>query len=195
MQSIGIEGFYIHSFFRIAKEFEPHLPYCLELGRSFIVEEYQKKNLPLYLLWKGILAYQIQHPQYAYLIGPVSISRYYSDFSRKVLMEYAMRHLSHTEFSGLFQPRTPYDPVLNPEQQTELQELDQIPLSELDNLIDHIRPEHMEFPVLMKQYLRQNARFLGFNLDPDFNDALDGLMILEMKDVPAATITMLQREM
>jgi hypothetical protein len=48
--------------------------------------------------------------------------------------------------------------------------------------------------MLMKQYIRQNARFLGFNLDPNFNDALDGLMILDIADVPANTIDLLKRE-
>jgi hypothetical protein len=85
----GREGFYIHSFFKIDPAFDSYFPYCLELGRSFIVADYQKKNLPLYLLWKGILAYQLHHPRFKYLIGPVSVSRYYSDFSRKLLMEYA----------------------------------------------------------------------------------------------------------
>src|SRR5688572_2528253 len=89
----GRAGFYIHSFFKIDEAFDQYLPYCLELGRSFIIPDYQKKNLPLYLLWKGILAFQIRNPQYRYLIGPVSISRFYSDLSRKILMEYAMRHL------------------------------------------------------------------------------------------------------
>ncbi len=191
----GREGFYIHSFFHIDPAFDDCLPYCLELGRSFIVQAYQKKNLPLYLLWKGILAYQLKHPQYKYLIGPVSISRYYSDFSRKVLMEYAKKHFMHTSFSQWFQPRTPFDPVINLAQQKELESLDDISTLTLAEIIDQIRPEHIEFPILMKQYIRQNARFLGFNLDPDFNDALDGLMILDMAEIPDHTVEMLQREM
>ena len=191
----GREGFYIHSFFKIDPAFEVYLPYCLELGRSFIVKDYQKKNLPLYLLWKGILAYQRRHQQYKYLIGPVSISRYYySDFSRKILMEYAKRHLFHPEFSKWFQARTPYDPVISDKDAAAENEAETIQ-HDFKNIIDHIRPEHIRFPVLMKQYIRQNARFLGFNLDPNFNDALDGLMILDIADVPDGTIEMLQREM
>lgn len=187
----GREGFYIHSFFKIDPAFDTYFPYCLELGRSFIIADYQKKNLPLYLLWKGILAYQLHHPQYKYLIGPVSISRYYSDFSRKVLMEYAKKYLLHTGFSKWFQPRTPYDPTIS----YDSHEQDLESPADFKNIIDHIRPEHIQFPVLMKQYIRQNARFLGFNLDPDFNDALDGLMILDIADVPSHTIELLHREM
>jgi len=189
----GREGFYIHSFFRIDPAFDTYFPYCLELGRSFIIADYQKKNLPLYLLWKGILAYQLHHPQYKYLIGPVSISRYYSDFSRKLLMEYAKKYLLHDGFAKWFQPRTPYDPdIVFDHQEIDVMEN---PLANFENIIEHIRPEHIQFPVLMKQYIRQNARFLGFNLDPDFNDALDGLMILDIADVPRQTIELLQREM
>jgi putative hemolysin len=191
-KKFGRDGFYIHSFFRIDPAFDAYFPYCIELGRSFIIKDYQKKNLPLYLLWKGILACMIRHPQCRYLIGPVSISRFYSDFSRKVLMEYAMRYLSHAEFSKWFQPRIPYDPVLFLDANGGEK---QVMPPDFDNFIDNIRPEHIEFPVLMKQYIRQNARFLGFNLDPDFNDALDGLMILDVADVPRQTIELLQREM
>ena len=188
----GQDGFYIHSFFHIDRAFNTYLPQCLELGRSFIVQEYQKKHLPLYLLWKGIFAFQLRNPQYKYLIGPVSISRYYSDLSRKMIMDFATRNFIHREFSGWFRPRIPYDPAIDPNEVAHEFNLDPIAM---ESIMDQIRPEHIRFPVLMKQYIRQNARFLGFNLDPAFNDALDGLMILDMADVPVQTIEMLKREM
>jgi len=190
----GREGFYIHSYFEMDPGFDVYLPQCLELGRSFIVHDYQKKSLPLYLLWKGILAYQVRNPHYKFLIGPVSISRFYSDFSRKVLMEYAKRHLLHHEFSKWFHPRTPYDPVLSLYNGLSSIE-NENGQTDFKNIIDHIRPEHIRFPVLMKQYIRQNARFLSFNLDLGFNNALDGLMILDIADIPYSTIELLQREM
>lgn len=189
----GRKGFYINSFFDIDPAFDAYLPQCLELGRSFIVEEYQKKNLPLYLLWKGILAYMVKHQQYKYLIGPVSISRYYSDFSRKVLMEYAKRHFFHNTFAKWFAPKTPFNPAITAFEKMEIDDMKGASL-DLEQVLDQLQPEHIQFPVLMKQYIRQNARFLGFNLDPNFNDALDGLMILDIADVPEHTIEMLQRE-
>jgi putative hemolysin len=189
----GRRGFYINSFFQIDPAFDAYFPKCLELGRSFIIEDYQRKNLPLYLLWKGILAYMVKHPQYKYLIGPVSISRYYSDFSRKVLMEYARKHFYHPQFAKWFTPRTPFNPVITRIDRKELDEIESTSF-DLEAVLDQLQPEHIQFPVLMKQYIRQNARFLGFNLDPNFNNALDGLMILDMEDVPESTIEMLQRE-
>ena len=49
-------------------------------------------------------------------------------------------------------------------------------------------------PVLLKKYLRQNAKIIGFNIDPRFNNSLDGLMILDLFDVPAETISSLSKE-
>ena len=66
------------------------LEQSLELGRSFIVAEYQKKPLPLFLLWKGILYFLIKNPEYRYLIGPVSISNRFSNFSKGMIIRYIM---------------------------------------------------------------------------------------------------------
>jgi hypothetical protein len=33
-----------------------------------------------------------------------------------------------------------------------------------------------------------DAKIIAFNVDPKFNNCLDGFMILDMKDVPAATM-------
>jgi hypothetical protein len=50
-------------------------------------------------------------------------------------------------------------------------------------------------PVLLKKYIMQNAKIIGFNIDPKFNDALDGLMILDLEDAPKNTIDNLSKEM
>ncbi|MFZ1677762.1 MAG: GNAT family N-acyltransferase [Saprospiraceae bacterium] len=189
----GAEGFYINSFFNIDPAFNVYLPQCLELGRSFIVDDYQRKNLPLYLLWKGIMAYMIKNKQYKFLIGPVSISRYYSDFSRKVLMEYAKRHFYHPSFAKWFNPRTPFNPALIQVRTMDIEDVQDTTFN-IEEVLDHLQPDHIQFPILMRQYIRQNAKFLGFNLDPNFNNALDGLMILDMEDIPENTIQMLQRD-
>jgi hypothetical protein len=40
-------------------------------------------------------------------------------------------------------------------------------------------------PVLLRQYLKLNARLLGFNVDPAFGDALDALMMVDLTKVHA----------
>ena len=77
-QEYGIAGFYINSLFHIQAPANPILKKSLELGRSYIIKDYQKSYLPLFLLWQGILLFLLKHPHYCYLIGPVSISKYLS---------------------------------------------------------------------------------------------------------------------
>ena len=108
-------------------------------------------------------------------------------------MEYAKRNFFHATFAKWFTPKTPFNPTITAHEKTELKELKHNVL-DLEEVLDQLQPDHIQFPVLMKQYIRQNARFLGFNLDPNFNDALDGLMILDINEVPDQTIEMLQRE-
>jgi hypothetical protein len=65
-------------------------------------------------------------------------------------------------------------------------------LKKLDNFIEDIEPEHFRIPVLMKKYFSQNAKIIGFNLDPEFSDVLDGLMLLDLKNLPNETIESLK---
>ncbi|HOY72271.1 MAG TPA: hypothetical protein PLX53_03980, partial [Tenuifilaceae bacterium] len=55
-------------------------------------------------------------------------------------------------------------------------------------------PYDYRMPVLLKKYLKLNGRILGFNVDPKFNNALDGLLILDLLQVPIQTITSLSKE-
>lgn len=73
----GMKGFYINSLFKMRKEMLPVLYESIELGRSFITEEYQRKPLPLFMLMKGILYFFIEE-------SGVSLSDRPGDHQRKV---------------------------------------------------------------------------------------------------------------
>jgi hypothetical protein len=60
-------------------------------------------------------------------------------------------------------------------------------LNKFDKLIDDLEPE-MRLPVLIKKYIKQNAKVIAFNVDPNFNDAIDGLMYIRISDLPESTI-------
>ena len=49
-------------------------------------------------------------------------------------------------------------------------------------------------PVLLKKYIKLNAKIIGFNIDPKFNNALDGLIVLYLYDVPHNIIESLSKE-
>ena len=191
-QSRGIPGFYISSLFKIDEGFGPTLQKSLELGRSFVMPQYQKKRLPLFLLWKGIIDFWMRRPEYQYFIGPVSISKYYSDLSKSLIVAFVKARYYDHDLACYITPRTPFSVhVQDVHLESALQQIQDI--DALENLLEHIEPEYFRLPILLKQYIRQNARFIGFNLDPNFNDALDGLMLLDLHFLRKETLENLTR--
>lgn len=195
MHTLGIRGFYLFQLFKLKRPLRPLMEESLELGRSFIIEEYQRKPLPLFLLWKGILVFLLKNPGYRYLTGPVSISNQFSGFSKGVLIEFLKKDFYNGDLAKHIRPRkkfrvNPKDVDINI-----LLESSQKDLSKLDKIIQDIEPMGLKLPVLFKKYIKQNARIVGFNLDPKFNNALDGMMILDIYDVPSSTIISLMKEM
>ena len=61
-------------------------------------------------------------------------------------------------------------------------------LNKFDRLIEEVEPGALRLPVLIKKYIKQNARVVSFNVDPLFNNAIDGLMYIKVKDIPASTV-------
>ena len=189
----GVKGFYLQSLFRLNRRFQPILKQSLELGRSFIIKEYQKRPMPLFLLWKGILYFLLKHNEYRYLIGPVSISNNYSQFSRGLIMQYIREHHFDKKLSRYVRPRTRYNvPGFNIDEEILMANTDD--LNKFDRFIKEVEPNNYTMPILLKRYLKLNGRIIGFNLDPKFNDALDGLLVLDLYDVPMETIASLSKE-
>lgn len=185
----GVAGFYLNSLFEIKPGFYPHLRAGVELGRSFIVEAYQKNYLPFFLLWSGILVYLLRNPSYKYLLGPVSISKYYSDISKSVIVAFVKKHFFDQDLAKLFTPKIPYSPDL---EEVDLDRLEQGGrIRDLESFLAEIEPSHLKVPTLIKQYTKMNARFVSFNLDPNFSDVLDGLMVLDIADIPPVILQLL----
>jgi len=191
----GKKGFYLHSLFKIDDKMLPLLSESLELGRSFIRKEYQHKPVPLFLLWKGILYFLLKHKEYRYLIGPVSISNQYSNVSKTLITEFIKSNHFNHELSKLIIPRTQF--VANfPEVDTNIiLESTQNDINKFDKLIEELEPANFKIPVLLKKYIKLNAKIIGFNIDPKFNDALDGLILLDLFNVPLETIRSLSKEL
>jgi len=193
LRRYGVKGFYLQSLFRMNRRFQPTLRQSLELGRSFIIKEYQRRPMPLFLLWKGILYFLLKHSEYRYLIGPVSISNNYSQFSRGLIMQYIREHHFDKKLARYVRPRTRYNvPGFNVDEEVILENADD--LNKFDRFIKEVEPNDYTMPILLKRYLKLNGRIIGFNLDPKFNDALDGMLVLDLYDVPMDTIASLSKE-
>ncbi|MGY4536718.1 putative hemolysin [Mucilaginibacter sp. UYNi724] len=180
---VGKKGFYINELFKIKEQFTPVLKKSLELGRSWIRKEYQLKPLPLFLLWKGILKFVIDNPRYRYLIGPVSISNSFSQFSKSLIVDYINRNHFDHEMAQYVKPRKKFK--VNFENiDTDLLMSAGDSFKGLDNLISEVETHNMKVPVLLRQYLMLNANIISFNIDPKFADCLDGFLVLDLEKVP-----------
>jgi hypothetical protein len=67
-------------------------------------------------------------------------------------------------------------------------------LHSLDKFIGDIDQYNKGLPILLKKYLGLNAKIVSFNVDPKFNDCIDGLLILDIFEVPKATIESFGKE-
>ncbi|MCD6556361.1 MAG: lysophospholipid acyltransferase family protein, partial [Bacteroidales bacterium] len=195
MEKYGVNGFYINTLFNLKAGFYPVLEESLELGRSFIIKEYQRKPFSLFLLWKGILYFLLKNTEYRYLIGPASISNDFSKFSQSLIIDFFKENFFNHELSKYIQPRKRFKIKQNPNFDNDvfIQNTKQ-DVKKLDKFIQDIEPDY-NTPVLFKKYIQLNAKLLGFNVDPKFNNCVDGLMILDIFDVPLNTLKALSKEL
>jgi putative hemolysin len=190
----GKKGFYLNSLFKFKKGFESTLAESIELGRSFVTEKYQKKAFPLFCLWKGIMTYLVKHPEYRYVIGPVSISNQYSKLSKNLIIDFLKTNHYDFEKSKQIKPRKQYKTNYKSQDYRMFLETADFDLNKLDKIIEEIEPGRFKIPVLFRKYLEQNAKIIGFNRDPKFNNSLDGLMILDVNNIPVRTIQTLTKD-
>ncbi len=194
MEQYGRRGFYLHSLFRIAEPFKQVLNESLELGRSFVIKEYQRKPMPLFLLWKGILFFLLKNPEYRYLIGPVSISNNYSKVSKDLIIRFIMRNHLNWKMAQHIKPRNSYKFKSDSSDLNVLMENMEQDINWLDKTIGDLDELNSGLPVLLKKYIKLNGKIIGFNVDPKFNNCLDGLIVLDVYDVPKNTIESLSKE-
>lgn len=190
----GVKGFYINTLFNMNRKMHPILKQSVELGRSFIIKEYQQKVFVLLLLWRGILTFIRKNPEYRYLIGPVSISNHFLKISKALIVHYIRKNFYDHELAKLVSAKKEFKVKLsNIDTEILLKENKSIFMKTIDDIISELEPEGIKTPVLLKKYLKQNGRIIGFNIDPKFNNALDGFIIMDIKDAPEETLQMLEK--
>ena len=190
----GIQGFYIHTLFKFEPELYGMMEQSIEMGRAFIVKEYQQKPMPLFLLWKGIVHVTLRFPEYKYLIGGVSISNQFSDFSKSLMIEFMKSHYYDPYVAQYIQPKKEYKVKLKDADKDFVFDATKADLNKFDKIIDEIEPGALRIPVLIKKYVKQNARLIAFNVDPKFNNAVDGLMYIRISDIPESTVKPVMEE-
>jgi putative hemolysin len=176
----GLRGLYTSTLFKFAPGFLEKLGPALELGRSFVRSEYQGHAIPLALLWRGIGAFLVRHPQYKTLFGPVSISRSYSELSRRLMLEFLTSSHGEGPLAARVKARQPPKDRLARAERALFSGLLRN-VDDLSALVSEIEDDGKGVPVLLRHYLRLNASLLGFNLDPAFGNCIDGLIMVDLR--------------
>lgn len=176
----GLKGFYISELFHLTGSMHDILKYSIEMGRAFIVNAYQQKPLPLFILWKGIMAVTDKFPQYKFLIGAASISNNYCQYSKSLIIEFLRLHYLDYLTAIDVAPKLSFKSILKSNDKQMLKDSN---LKILDKLIDELEPEGLKVPILIKKYILHNAKILGFNVDIKFNDAIDVLTYIRIEDI------------
>ncbi|CAM1342731.1 GNAT family N-acyltransferase [Tenacibaculum amylolyticum] len=184
----GINGFYVQTLFKIEPELHPMMESTIEMGRAFIIKEYQQKPMPLFLLWKGIVHVTLRYPSYKYLMGGVSISNQFSEFSKSLMIEFMKSHYYDPYVAQYIHPKKEFKVKLKDGDKDFVFDATKSDMNKFDKVIDEIEPGALRIPVLIKKYVKQNARLVAFNVDPKFNNAVDGLMYIKVSDLPESTV-------
>ncbi|MDO5104505.1 lysophospholipid acyltransferase family protein [Capnocytophaga sp.] len=190
----GIDGFYTHSLFRFEPELHDMMSKTIEMGRAFVIPEYQQKPMPLFLLWKGIAHTTLRHPEHHYLLGGVSISNQFSNFSKSLMIEFMKSNFYDPYVAQYVRPKKEFKVKLNDADKDFIFDETQADLNKFDKIIDELEPGNLRLPVLIKKYIKQNAKVIAFNVDPMFNNAIDGLMYIRIADLPESTMKPVMEE-
>jgi putative hemolysin len=190
----GLEGFYLNDLFRFETELHDMMSKSIEMGRAFIVKEYQQKPMPLFLLWRGIIHTTLRYPEHKFLLGGVSISNQFTDFSKSLMIEFMKSNYYDPYVAQYVHPKIEFKVKLKDADKDFIFDEAEADLNKFDKIIDELEPGNLRLPVLIKKYIKQNARLVAFNVDPLFNNAIDGLMYIRIADIPESTMKPVMEE-
>ncbi|NIP97467.1 MAG: GNAT family N-acetyltransferase [Akkermansiaceae bacterium] len=179
----GPEGLYCSTLFEFEEAFLAHLTPGLELGRSFVAPNYQRSLGALMMLWKGIGQFVARHPCYARLFGPVSISRDYTSISKNLIVRFLREEKRDESLAPFVHPTNPYRLEVPDEISPRLESIEQVSAR-----VAEVEPDGKGVPVLLRQYLKLNATLLEFNVDPQFCNCLDALLMVDLRTAPEAIL-------
>ncbi len=181
LDTIGYEGLYTSNFFNY-KSLAPQLRNGIELGRSFVLPEFQR-SLALFALFNGIAQYLVQNPQYRHLIGSVSIPNDLPENVKYLLVEY-LRINHGVEISSQVKntTRVNFTTLLTPEE-VRLLLIGVENYKQFEILIKNLFGPKMKLPPLVEIYLGLGVRFLSFDFDKDFN-TIDGFIWTDLPTQP-----------
>lgn len=184
----GLSGFYSATLYHYGPKAEPLLARSMELGRSFIVQKYQREVQPLRLLLTGLGVCTLEYPEMEFFSGPVSISHAIPNFYQSLAVRYIERNYPMPDAAQIAQAPHPFVSNFLSVDPDALLRIPEKNVDALDRLLLALSGGRYRLPVLVRKYFSCGARLVCFNVDPDFCDSLDGLIFLRYSDFPENTL-------
>jgi putative hemolysin len=181
---LGVDGLYTRTLFDYDESLLRQIGPALELGRAFVQPEYQREFSPLLLLWKGISRLVSRQPRYRRLFGVVSISDLYNTTSRQLLLTFLQNTRFDAELGRLVRAKHP--PAMTGSEAVDAVTVER--LEDVSALVRQIEADGKDIPILLRQYLKLNAKLLGFTVDASFGNVLDGLVLVDLDRVEPAIL-------
>lgn len=178
LEQQGLDGLYLHKMFNFTPEFINRREPCLEMGRSFLIPEYQSSFHGLLLLWRGIGAFAKKFPRYRTLYGTVSISKLYSPKSVRIIQEVLIEH----QVKPTVEARNTFAFDLHPELKAFCQTQDA--RRYLSAFLGTLEEDGKDIPVLAKQYEKMGAKFHALGIDHSFNFTPGLLLTVDLPNAP-----------
>ncbi len=183
LRSRGPRALYLDGIFEIHRRFYGAIGPAFELSRSFVHPDYQRDNRALAALWRGLGAAAARHGIRT-LFGSVTISNEHHPATRSLLVEHLRRnHADTAEMRRLVKARRPLPPAPAPVAHI-AEALEGEPLDALAPFVASLEDGQRGIPPLIRHYCRAGARFLSYQIEPSFADALYCLLRVDLAAIP-----------
>jgi putative hemolysin len=176
----GAGGLYTSTLFDFRPGFFEALGPAVELGRSFVSAEHQRRGVVLVLLWKAIARFVATRSAAGIapvLFGAVSVSNRYGAFSRALLASALAPRAEDAALAARVRPRRPAPLLARPLAVAARSLRDTAALSAL---VSDAEPDGAPIPVLVREYGKLGGRVLAWSVDPGFGDTQDGLVVVDL---------------
>lgn len=175
--------------FRFSEKFlREYLPNTIELGRSFVVPNYQntgqrpKAIYALDNLWDGLGALTVKYPQIKYLFGKVTMYPNYGSECRDMILGFMHKHFPDPD--GLV---TPIESLPTQADSAEVQSLlNGDSYREDFRILNHFIREHgKKIPPLVNAYmaLSPTMRMFGTAINREFGDVEESGIFLTISEI------------
>lgn len=182
----GQQALYTNRMFELGDQMGPYLEEGLELGRSFVQPKYWG-NRSLEYLWIGMGAFLKKFPNFRYLFGAVSISNQMPQSAQDLLVYFYRLYFQKRD--GVVSSRNPY--YFKQKSIADLAETfdGQDYAQDFKRLKKMLANIGVSVPTLYKQYTELTepggTQFFDFGTDPNFADAVDGMVMVDLTQLKA----------